>query len=44
MIKAIIRIDKDQIVMIEERHLGVELSVDRIIQEGHNMLIIIEMM
>ena len=43
MIKAIIRIDTDQIVVIAECHLGVELCMDRIIEEGGNMLIIIEM-
>ena len=42
-IKATIRIDTGQIVVIGECHLGVELSMDRIIVEGHNMLIIIEM-
>ena len=40
MIKAIIRIDTDQIVVIGECYLGVELSMDRIIEKGHNMLII----
>ena len=43
MIKVIIRIDTDQTVEIGEYHLGVELSMGRIIEEGHNMLIIIEM-
>ena len=43
MIKIIIRIDMDQIVVIGESHLGLELSIDRIIEEGHNMLIIIEL-
>ena len=43
MIKVIIRIDTDQIVEIGECHLEVELSMDRIIEEGHNMLTIIEM-
>ena len=43
MIKAIIRIDTDQIVVIGECHLGVELDMDKIIKEGCNMLIIIEM-
>ena len=43
MIKVIIRIDTDQILVIGECHLGVELSTDRIIKEGCNMLIIIEM-
>ena len=35
MIKVLIRIDT--------YHLGIELSTDRIKEEGHNMLIIIEM-
>ena len=42
MIKANIKIDIDQIVEIGECHLQVELSMDRIIEEGHNMLTIIE--
>ena len=42
MIKAIIRIDTDQIVMIGECILGVELIMDRIIEEDHNMLITVE--
>ena len=42
-IKAIITVDTDQIVVIGEFHLGVELSMDRIIEEGCNMLKIIEM-
>ena len=40
MIKVIIRIDTDQIVEIGECHLGVELSTDRIIEEGHVLTII----
>ena len=43
MIKVIIGIDTDQIVEIGECHLDIELNVDRIIEEGHNMLTIIEM-
>ena len=43
MIRVIIRIDTDQKVEIGECHLGVELSMDRIIEEDHNMLTIIEM-
>ena len=43
MIKVIIKIGTDQIVEIEECHLEVELSMDRIIVEGSNMLTIIEM-
>ena len=43
MIRVTIRIDTDQIMEIGECHLEVELSMDRIIEEGHNMLIIIEM-
>ena len=42
MIKTIIKIDIDQIVEMGECHLEVELSIDRIIEEGHNMLTIIE--
>ena len=41
MIKVIITIDSDQILVIGKCHLGVELSMDRIIGEGPNMLIII---
>ena len=40
MIRVIIRIDIDQIVKIGEHHLEVEV---RTIDEGHNMLIPIEM-
>ena len=43
MIKVIIRIDTYQIVQTGECHSEVELSMDIIIQEGQNMLIIIEM-
>ena len=43
MIKVIITIDSDQILVIGKCHLGVELSMDRIIGEGPNMLIIILM-
>ena len=43
MIKVNISIDTDQIVEIDECHLGVEFSMDRIIEEGHNMLTFIEM-
>ena len=43
MINAIIRIDTDQIVVIGECLLGVELGIDRITEEGNNMLLIIEM-
>ena len=42
MIKAIIRIDTDQMVVIGEYYLGVVLGKDRIIEEGLNMLIIME--
>ena len=38
MIKVIIRIDTDQIVEIGECHLGVELNMDRIIEESCNIL------
>ena len=43
MNKVIIRKDTDQIVEIRECHLQVELSMDRIIEEGPDMLITIEM-
>ena len=43
MIRVIIRIDIDQILEIGEHHSEVELSMDRFIEEGCNMLIIIEM-
>ena len=42
MIKAYIKIDTDQIMEIGECHLEVEFSTDRVIEEGHNMLTIIE--
>ena len=41
MIRAIIRIDIDQIREIGEWHLEVEVSTDRIIEEGCNIIIII---
>ena len=41
--RVIIRIDIDQIVEIGELHSEVEVSMDRIIEEGHNMLTPIEM-
>ena len=43
MIKVIIKIDTDQIVEIGECHLDMELSMDRIIEEGNSMLTIIGM-
>ena len=43
MIKAIIRIDTDQIVVIGECDLGVELSIERTIEDGQKRLVIIEM-
>ena len=43
MIKVFIRIDTDQIVEIGEHHSEVEVGMDRIIEEGHNMSIPIEM-
>ena len=43
MIKETTRIDKDLTVVIEECHFEVEHGMDRTIEEGHNMLIIIEM-
>ena len=42
MIKVNIKIDIDQIVEIGECHIEVELSTDRIIEEGPNMITIIE--
>ena len=42
MVRVIIRIDKDQIIMIGKYHLEVEICKDKIIEDGHNMLIIIE--
>ena len=42
MIKANIKIDTDQIVEIGKCHLEVELSMEKIIEEGHNMSTIIE--
>ena len=42
MIKVITRIDTDLIVVVGECHLGIDLSIDRIIEEGHNMLIIMD--
>ena len=43
MIKVIIKIDPDQIVETGECHIGVGLNTDRTIEEGHNILTIIEM-
>ena len=40
--KVIIRIDSNQIMDIVECHLEVELSMDKVIEEGGNMLTIIE--
>ena len=42
MIKVNVKIDTDQIVEIGECHIGVELSMDRIIEESPNMIAIIE--
>ena len=42
MIKANIKVDTDQIVEIGECYLEVEFSTDRIIEEGHNMITLIE--
>ena len=42
MIKSNIKIDTDHIVEIGECHLEVELSTNRIIGEGHNMITVIE--
>ena len=44
MIKVNIKIDTDQTVEIGECHIEVELSMDRIIEEGHNIITIIEVM
>ena len=43
MIKANIKIDTDNTVEIEECYTVVELSIDRIIEEGSNMITVIEM-
>ena len=43
MIKEIITIGIDQIVEIGEHHLEVEVSTDKIIEEGCNILILIAM-
>ena len=43
MIKVSTRIDTDLTVVIEECYLEVELGMNRIIEEGHSMLIVIEM-
>ena len=43
MIRVIIRIGIDQTVEIGEHHSEVKVSTDRPIEEGHNMLIPIEM-
>ena len=43
MIRVIIRIGIDQTVEIGEHHSEVEVSMDRTIEEGNNMLIPIEM-
>ena len=43
MIRANIKIDTSKIIEIEECHIEVELSMDKIIEEGSNMIIIIEM-
>ena len=44
MINVNIKIDTDEIVVIGECYLEVELSMHRIIEEGHNMITIIEVM
>ena len=43
MVRVIIKIDVDKVVEIEELCLEVEVSTDRIIEKGHNMLTSIEM-
>ena len=42
MIKVNIKIDTDQTVGIGECHIEVELSMNRIIEEGDNIITIIE--
>ena len=42
MIKVNIKIDTDQTVEIKEYHIELELSIDRIIGEGHSMITIID--
>ena len=42
MIKANIKTDTDQIVQTGDCHLEMELSTDRIPEEGHNMITIIK--
>ena len=42
MIKVIIKLGIDQIVKIGEHHLEVEVSMDRFIEEDHNMSMLIE--
>ena len=44
MIKVNIKIDTDQTVEIGECHIEVELSMYSIIEEGHNIITIIEVM
>ena len=43
MISVIIRIDLGQIAEIGEHHTEIEVSMDRIMEEGCNMLILIQM-
>ena len=44
MIKVNIKMDTDQTVGIGECHIEVEISMDRIIEEGNNIITIIEVM
>ena len=43
MTREIIKIDKDQTVEKGDLHIDVEVNMDKIIEEDHNLLIIIEM-
>ena len=43
MVKVVIQIDIDQTARIEEHHSEVDVSMDRIIEEDNDMLIITEM-
>ena len=43
MIREITKIDIDPIAEIEGQHIEEEVSIDKIIEENHVMLIIIEM-
>ena len=43
MMRELIKIDIDQIAEIEGHHTEVEVSMDKVIEEGHTMSITIEM-